>query len=249
MDIKRAKAIVTGGASGLGAATAQHLRAEGAQVTILDRDPSGAEFAQSIGAGFQVTDVTDEPSVSAALDAAARQMGGLTLAVSCAGIATAEKTLGRNGPHRLVTFQRTIDINLIGSFNIARLASEIMAKNDPEDSERGVIVNTASVAAFDGQKGQAAYAASKGGVAALSLPMARDLAGLGIRTMAIAPGIFRTPMLESLGQEVMDGLAADVVHPKRLGAPEEFARLVGFIYSCAYLNGTSIRLDGALRMP
>jgi len=249
MDISRAKVIVTGGASGLGAATAAHLRAKGAAVTILDRDPKGAATAAEIDVRFQEADVTNETSAEAALKGAADAMGGLTLAVSCAGIATAERTLGRKGPHSLDSFQRTIDINLIGSFNIARLSTEIMSENAPEGDDKGVIVNTASIAAFDGQKGQAAYAASKGGVAALSLPMARDLASIGIRVMAIAPGIFRTPMLESLGQEVMASLAADVVHPKRLGDPNEFARLVAFIYSCPYLNGTTIRLDGALRMP
>ncbi|MEM1301264.1 MAG: SDR family NAD(P)-dependent oxidoreductase [Pseudomonadota bacterium] len=249
MDISAAKVIVTGGASGLGAATAAHLRSQGATVTILDRDTKGAEAAAQIDAGFQKVDVTSEDSTERAVKAAAEHMGGLTLSVSCAGIATAERVLGRKGPHTLASFQRTIDINLIGTFNIARLSSEIMAVNEIEGNDKGVIVNTASIAAFDGQKGQAAYAASKGGVAALSLPMARDLASMGIRVMAIAPGIFRTPMLESLGEEVMDGLAADVVHPKRLGDPNEFARLVAFIYSCPYLNGTTIRLDGALRMP
>ncbi|MEM6276063.1 MAG: SDR family NAD(P)-dependent oxidoreductase, partial [Pseudomonadota bacterium] len=193
-------------------------------------------------------DVTEEASVSAALEQAAEAMGGLTCAISCAGIATAERTLGRKGPHKLESFRRTIDINLTGSFNVARLSAEIMAGN-PDGEETGVIINTASVAAFDGQKGQTAYAASKGGVAALSLPLARDLASLKIRAMTIAPGIFRTPMLEGLGQDVMDGLAADVVHPARLGLPQEFARLATFIYECPYLNGTTIRLDGALRLP
>ncbi|MEM9349411.1 MAG: SDR family NAD(P)-dependent oxidoreductase [Pseudomonadota bacterium] len=249
MELAETKAIVTGGASGLGAATAAHFKARGAEVTVLDRDPAGGETAAAMGAGFAEVDVTDESSVKAALEKAAEAMGGLTCAVSCAGIATAERTLGRKGPHRLESFQRTVDINLIGSFNIARLSSEIMSQNDSAAEEKGVIINTASVAAFDGQKGQSAYAASKGGVAALSLPLARDLGSLGIRAMAIAPGIFRTPMLESLGEEVMDGLAKDVIHPKRLGLPEEFARLAAFIVECPYLNGTTIRLDGALRMP
>ncbi|MEL6690296.1 MAG: SDR family NAD(P)-dependent oxidoreductase [Pseudomonadota bacterium] len=248
MDITNAKVIVTGGSSGLGAATAAEFRARGAQVTIFDLNPDGAAVAEGMGAGFSAVDVTDEASVAAALKEASEEMEGLTCAVSCAGIATAERTLGRSGPHALGSFRKTIDINLTGSFNIARLSAEIMAQNDGGE-EKGVIVNTASVAAFDGQKGQTAYAASKGGVAALSLPLARDLATMKIRAMAIAPGIFRTPMLESLGQEVMDGLAADVVHPKRLGLPQEFARLAAFIYECGYLNGTTIRLDGALRMP
>ncbi|MEM1374078.1 MAG: SDR family NAD(P)-dependent oxidoreductase [Pseudomonadota bacterium] len=248
MDISTAKVVVTGGASGLGAATAEEFAARGAAVTILDRDEAGAAVAERLGAGFEVVDVTDEASVAGALSRAAKAMGGFTGAVSCAGIATAERTLGRKGPHALESFRRTLDINLTGSFNIARLSAEIMAAN-PDGEEKGVLINTASVAAFDGQKGQTAYAASKGGIAALSLPLARDLASMKIRAMAIAPGIFRTPMLESLGQEVMDSLAADVVHPARLGLPQEFARLAAFIYECPYLNGTTIRLDGALRMP
>lgn len=251
MDLTGIKAVVTGGASGLGNATARFLAASGAQVVLLDRDTArGTEQAAEIGAGFQECDVTDEASVQSALTAAAAHMGGLTAAINCAGIATAEKTLGRNGPHRLDSWKRTIDINLTGSFNVGRLAAEIMSKNAPDaDGQRGVIVNTASIAAFEGQKGQAAYAASKGGIAALALPMARDLASVGVRCMAIAPGIFRTPMLESLGQEVMDGLAADVTFPKRLGDPQEYARTVGFILTCPYLNGSVIRIDGALRMP
>ncbi|NVO26823.1 SDR family NAD(P)-dependent oxidoreductase [Donghicola sp. C2-DW-16] len=251
MDLTGIKAVVTGGASGLGNATARFLAASGAQVVLLDRDTvRGTEQAAEIGAGFQECDVTDEGSVQTALSAAAAHMGGLTAAINCAGIATAEKTLGRNGPHGLDSWKRTIDINLTGSFNVGRLAAEIMSKNASDaDGQRGVIVNTASIAAFEGQKGQAAYAASKGGIAALALPMARDLASVGVRCMAIAPGIFRTPMLESLGQEVMDGLAADVTFPKRLGDPQEYARTVGFILTCPYLNGSVIRIDGALRMP
>ena len=238
MKIQDVVAVITGGASGLGAATARAFVDAGARVTIFDRDPKGASFAADIGAGFAVVDVTDEASVSAGLDHA----GPINVAVNCAGIATTEKTLGREGPHQQESFQRTVDINLSGTFNVARLAAARMAQG-------GVIINTASVAAFDGQKGQAAYAASKAGIAGLSLPMARDLARNGIRVMAIAPGIFRTPMLEGLGQEVMDGLAVDVVYPARLGEPSEFAALAKFIVECDYLNGTTIRLDGALRMP
>ena len=238
MQITGAKAVITGGASGLGAATAQAFVAAGAQVTIFDRDPAGADFAATIGAGFAEVDVTDEASVIAGLDHA----GPINVAINCAGIATAEKTLGKDGPHRQSSFARTIDINLNGTFNVARLAAARM-------DQGGVIINTASVAAFDGQKGQTAYAASKAGIAGLSLPMARDLARSGIRVVAIAPGIFRTPLLESLGQEVMDGLAQDVVFPARLGDPAEFAALARFIVECDYLNGTTIRLDGALRMP
>lgn len=238
MRIDDVVAVVTGGASGLGAATARAFTAAGAKVTVFDRDPAGADFADRIGAGFAQVDVTDEASVTAGFDRA----GAVNVAINCAGIATAEKTLGRDGPHRLQSFARTVDINLNGTFNVARLAAARMAQG-------GVIINTASVAAFDGQKGQTAYAASKAGIAGLSLPMARDLARSGIRVMAIAPGIFRTPMLESLGQEVMDGLAKDVVFPARLGEPDEFASLARFIVECEYLNGTTIRLDGALRMP
>ncbi|MFQ6548931.1 SDR family NAD(P)-dependent oxidoreductase [Aestuariibius sp. 2305UL40-4] len=244
MDTKNIKAVVTGGASGLGAATAKALIDAGGQVTILDRDPAGADTAKTLGARFTETDVTNEASTKAAIDGAAEAMAGLTVAVNCAGIATAEKTLGKDGPHRLESFARTIDINLKGSFNVARLATPHMAA-----AGGGVIVNTASIAAFDGQKGQAAYAASKAGIAGLSLPMARDLARSKIRVMAIAPGIFRTPMLEGLGEEIMADLAKDVTFPERLGNPAEFAALVRFIIDCDYLNGTTIRLDGGLRMP
>ncbi len=242
MDITQTRAIVTGGASGLGAATAKGLMEAGALVTIFDQNPGGASYANEIGAYFAQVDVTDEDSVQKGLDNAVDAMGGLNAAINCAGIATAEKTLGRDGPHTQASFNRTININLNGTFNVARLAAARM-------TEGGVIINTASVAAFDGQKGQSAYAASKAGIAGLSLPMARDLARNRIRVMAIAPGIFRTPMLEGLGQEVMDTLAADVIYPARLGDPAEFAALAQFIITCDYLNGTTIRLDGALRMP
>jgi len=243
-------AIITGGASGLGEATARHFRAEGAQVTLLDRDAQrGQAVADEIGVGFAETDVTDEASVAAAIAAATSAMGRITAAVNCAGIAPGAKTLGRDGPHDLGLFRQTVDINLIGTFNVARLAAEAMAGNPPDESgARGVIVNTASIAAFEGQKGQTAYAASKGGIVGLSLPMARDLAREGIRVMAIAPGIFATPMMRGLPQEVQDGLAAEVTFPKRLGDPEEYARLAAFIVECGYLNGEVIRLDGALRM-
>ena len=246
MDLTTTRAIVTGGASGLGAATAQHFRDIGAQVTILDRDPAGEAFAASIGAGFAQTDVTDEDSVAAAVSRAVDQMGGIDACVNCAGIAIGEKTVGRDGPHKLDSFRRVIDINLVGSFNVLRLAAAEMARNGRE--ENGVIVNTASVAAFDGQAGQAAYGASKAGIAGMTLPIARDLARSGIRVCAIAPGIFGTPMLRGLPQDVQDSLAAEVTFPKRLGQPEEYARLAAFIVSCGYLNGETIRLDGALRM-
>ncbi|MCZ0810890.1 MAG: SDR family NAD(P)-dependent oxidoreductase [Pseudomonadota bacterium] len=250
MRINATAAIITGGASGLGEATARHFRQMGAEVTILDRDATrGADVAEEIGAGFAETDVTDEASVRDAMSVARDHMGRITAAVNCAGIATGEKTLGKDGPHDLDAFRRTIDINLVGTFNVARLAAAEIARNDPgPDGARGVIVNTASIAAFDGQKGQTAYAASKGGIAGLCLPMARDLAREGIRVMAIAPGIFLTPMMQGLPQDVQDQLAQDVTFPKRLGNPAEYAALARFIVECDYLNGEVIRLDGALRM-
>lgn len=249
MRIENSKAVITGAASGLGLATATLFRDHGASVTILDRDPNGKDVAKSIGAHFVQTDVTDESSVLNAIAEASQTMDGVTVAVNCAGIATGEKTVGRDGPHSLAGFQRTIDINLVGTFNVSRFAAAQMAKNDADDgAERGVIINTASIAAFDGQKGQAAYAASKAGIAGMTLPMARDLASLGVRVMAIAPGIFMTPMLAGLGEDIQAGLAASVTCPKRLGDPAEYARLAKFIVECGYLNGETIRIDGALRM-
>ncbi|MBO9454488.1 SDR family oxidoreductase [Paracoccus sp. R12_1] len=246
MDLSHSRAIITGGASGLGAATAQHFRDRGARVMVLDLDPDGAETAAAMGAGFARTDVTDEDSVAAAIAEAVREMGRIDVCVNCAGIATGEKTVGRDGPHSLSGFRRTIEINLIGSFNVLRLAAAEMARNSRE--ENGVIVNTASIAAFDGQKGQAAYAASKAAIAGMTLPIARDLASQGIRICAIAPGIFGTPMLRGLPQEVQDSLAAEVTFPKRLGDPAEYARTAAFVVENPYLNGEVIRLDGALRM-
>ncbi|WP_420863344.1 SDR family NAD(P)-dependent oxidoreductase [Algirhabdus cladophorae] len=240
MLIKDTCAIVTGGASGLGAATAARFRNAGAKMFILDRQevPDGA-----------VCDVTNEASVADAVTKAKAAMGQITCVVNCAGIATGEKTVGRDGPHRLDSFQRTIDINLVGTFNVTRLAAAEMAQNTADaGGMRGVVISTASIAAFDGQMGQTAYAASKAGIAGLQLPMARDLARSGIRTMAIAPGVFMTPMLEGLGPEITDALAADVTFPKRLGMPDEYAALAQFIVECDYLNGETIRLDGALRM-
>jgi NAD(P)-dependent dehydrogenase (short-subunit alcohol dehydrogenase family) len=250
MILRETVALVTGAASGLGLATARGLVEAGATVFAFDRDAErGHAAARGVGAAFAEVDVTDEASVLAGLAKVTASAGKLDALINCAGIATAEKTLGRDGPHALASFRRTLDINLAGSFNCARLAAEIMAQNAPDaDGGRGVIINTASIAAFEGQKGQAAYAASKGGVAAMTLPMARDLAGLGIRVNAIAPGVFLTPMLESLGPEVQAGLAAEVVFPRRLGDPAEFAVLVWYILGARYLNGEVIRLDGALRM-
>lgn len=249
MRIENTAAVITGGASGLGFATAKRFREGGAQVTILDRDGKGAEAADSIGAHFIQTDVTGEDSVQAAIDFAMKNMGKITAAVNCAGIGTAEKTLGRDGPHSLDHYKRIIDINLVGTFNVARLAAVEIAKNDPEDDgARGVIINTASIAAFDGQMGQVGYSSSKAAIAGMSLPMARDLARNGIRVMAIAPGIFMTPMLAGLPEDVQAGLAASVTCPKRLGDPSEYAELARFIVESGYLNGETIRIDGALRM-
>ncbi|APX11635.1 SDR family NAD(P)-dependent oxidoreductase [Tateyamaria omphalii] len=250
MKLDTTMAVVTGGASGLGEATARHFAARGAQVTLLDRDANrGPEVAGDIGGHFVETDVTDETSVTEAMDQARAKMGGITAAVNCAGIALGIKTVGRDGPHPLPAFQKTIDINLVGSFNVARLAAAAMADNAPEpDGGRGVIINTASIAAFDGQKGQAAYAASKGGIVGMTLPMARDLASVGVRVVTIAPGIFKTPMLAGLPEDVQAALAADVPNPARLGDPDEYARLAAFIVEMGYLNGEVIRLDGALRM-
>ncbi|MBY5932381.1 3-hydroxyacyl-CoA dehydrogenase [Tateyamaria omphalii] len=250
MTLNTTMAVVTGGASGLGEATARHFAARGAQVTLLDRDSNrGQQVATEIDGYFAETDVTDDRSVAAAIDLARAKMGGINAAVNCAGIALGIKTVGRDGPHPLPAFQKTIDINLVGSFNVVRLAAAAMIDNAPSsDGGRGVIINTASIAAFDGQKGQAAYAASKGGVVGMTLPMARDLASSGIRVMTIAPGIFRTPMLAGLPEDVQTALAADVPNPPRLGDPDEYARLAAFIIEMGYLNGEVIRLDGALRM-
>ena len=250
MLLKDTAAVITGGASGLGEATARHFAAHGAQVTILDRDADrGRAIAADIGGHFAETNVADEASVQAAIDHAVAQMGRITCAVNCAGIGTAEKTIHKGGAHSLDHYRRILDINLTGSFNVARLAAIEMAKNDPEaDGARGVIIKTASVAAFDGQKGQVGYASSKGGIVGMTLPMARDLSRDGIRVMTIAPGTFMTPMLASLPDEVQKQLAADVPCPPRLGDPSEYARLAGFIVEMGYLNGEVIRIDGALRM-
>ncbi|CUH51963.1 SDR family oxidoreductase [Shimia marina] len=250
MKLDQTCAVITGGASGLGEASARHFAAHGAKVALFDlNEERGQQVATELGGTFHKTDVTDEASVAAAIAAAKEAMGTITAAVNCAGIAPAATTIGKKGAHPLDLFQKTIDINLVGSFNVARLAAEVIAENEAEaDGSRGVIINTASIAAMDGQRGQAAYAASKGGIVGLSLPMARDLARAGIRVMAIAPGIFLTPMLQGLPQEVQDQLAADVTFPKRLGDPSEYARLAGFIVENGYLNGEVIRIDGALRM-
>lgn len=250
MKLSETAAIVTGGASGLGEATARHFASQGAQVTIFDRDADkGAAVAKDIGGHFAQTDVTDEASVQAAVELAAEKMGKVSATVNCAGIAFGIKTVGKDGPHPLDKYRMTLDVNLVGTFNVSRLAAVQMQKNEPEeDGARGVIISTASVAAFEGQKGQVAYSASKGGVVGMTVPMARDLASVGIRVMTIAPGIFMTPMLAGLPEDVRKQLAADVPNPPRLGDPAEYGRLAGFIVECGYLNGETIRIDGALRM-
>ncbi len=250
MKLQESSAIVTGGASGLGAATARRLAAGGARVVVVDRDEDkGKALAAELeGGSFAQADVTDPAQVQAALEAAG-QLAPLRVAVSCAGVGWASRTLNKQGePHALDLFETVIRINLIGTFNVLRLAAAAMAKNDPVDGERGVIVNTASVAAFEGQVGQIAYASSKAGVVGMTLPAARDLAPVGIRVCTIAPGIFDTPMLGTLPEEVRQALAANVVFPKRLGDPAEYANAVAFAVNAGYLNGEVIRLDGALRM-
>ncbi|HEX7702752.1 MAG TPA: SDR family NAD(P)-dependent oxidoreductase [Kofleriaceae bacterium] len=243
-------ALVTGGASGLGAATARRLHAGGAKVVIVDRDERGAELATELGGVFAKADVTSGAEVAAAV-AQAAELGPLRIVVQCAGVGWASRTLDKTGkPHDLELFQKVIAINLVGHFNVLRLSAAAMAQTAQLDNgERGVIIMTASVAAFDGQIGQIAYAASKAGVAGMTLPAARDLSPVGIRVMTIAPGIFDTPMLGSLKEDVRAALSRDVVFPKRLGSPAEYAELVAAIVENGYLNGETIRLDGALRMP
>jgi NAD(P)-dependent dehydrogenase (short-subunit alcohol dehydrogenase family) len=250
MEISGAAAVVTGGASGLGLATAERLLAAGAHVVLVDLPSSpGAEVAARLGerARFAAADVTDEESVAAALDTAAA-LGPLRVAVTCAGTAPAARVLGRAGPHPLDLFVRSVHVNLVGTFNVLRLAAERMAATAQVGEERGVLVTTASVAAFEGQVGQAAYAAAKGGVVGMTLPIARELAQVAVRVVAIAPGLFDTPMLAGLPQEARDSLGAQVPHPSRLGSPVEFADLVMAVVANPMLNGEVIRLDGAIRM-
>jgi len=248
MQISNSVALISGGASGLGLATARTLAEAGAKVVILDLPSSpGAEVAPEFGGVFAPANVTDEASVAAAVDTAAA-LGPLRIVVNCAGVADPGRVIGRGGVLPLASFTKVVTINLIGSFNVLRLAAEKIAATDPVDGERGVIVNTASAAAFDGQIGQAAYAASKGGIVGLTLPVARDLGDKLIRVMAIAPGIFRTPMLAGLPQESQDSLGRQVPHPSRLGDPTEYAALVRHIVENPMLNGEVIRLDGAIRM-
>lgn len=253
MQIEQMSILIAGGGSGLGAATAVHLGRLGARVLIADRQTVRGEAvaAQLDGqARFVHTDVTDEASVQQAIDAAIAIFGALHGAVNCAGIGLAERLLSKRGPHSQASFLQTIQVNLMGSFNVLRLAASAMAGNPPNaDGERGVIVNTASIAAFDGQMGQVAYAASKGGVVGMTLPAARDLAPHGIRVMTIAPGVFDTPLLAGLPEVTRATLAQQTPFPPRLGRPDEFAALVAHILENPMLNGAVIRLDGALRMP
>jgi NAD(P)-dependent dehydrogenase (short-subunit alcohol dehydrogenase family) len=245
MEIEGRTFLVAGGGSGLGAATAEMLAGEGANVVVADLK---GEAAGDIDR-FVETDVTDEGSVRRAIEEALQSFGGLHGAINCAGIASAEKVLGREGPHSLDSFAKVVQVNLVGTFNVVRLAAEVMVNNEPAASgERGVIVNTASVAAYDGQIGQVAYAASKGGVVALTLPVARELAASGIRVVAIAPGIFDTPMMAGLPEAARESLGKQVPFPSRLGRPEEYAALVRHIIENEMLNGEVIRLDGAIRM-
>ena len=252
MQIKDSVFIVTGGASGLGAGTARLLAANGARVLIADLNkPSGEALAVELGAQaiFAETDVVSETSAKATVDLAVKSFGGLNGLINCAGIAIGEKVLGKEGPHALASFARVININLLGTFNMIRLAAEAMSQGAPNAAgERGVIVNTASVAAFDGQIGQAAYAASKGGIVGMTLLIARELARFGIRVMTIAPGIFETPMLLGMPQDIQDALGKMVPFPPRLGRPAEYAALVRHIVENEMLNGEVIRLDGAIRM-
>ncbi|AHV91971.1 3-hydroxyacyl-CoA dehydrogenase [Bordetella holmesii] len=250
MEIANKVFIVTGGASGLGAGTVRMLVENGGKVVIADlQDEPGQALAKELGQRYVHCDVTQEADGKAAV-AAALAIGPLFGLVNCAGVAPAAKIVGKNGAHPLDLFQKVVSINLIGSFNMMRLAAEAMGQNTPEPTgERGVLINTASVAAFDGQIGQAAYAASKAGVAGMTLPIARDLAKTGIRCMTIAPGIFGTPMIFGMPQEVQDSLAASIPFPARLGRPEDYAKLVYSIVTNDMLNGETIRLDGAIRMP
>jgi NAD(P)-dependent dehydrogenase (short-subunit alcohol dehydrogenase family) len=252
MELKNSTVIITGGASGLGAATAEMVAAAGGNAVIADLSrEAGQALASKLGktARFVECDVTREEHAKAAVDTALKEFGGLHGLVNCAGIALGEKTVGKEGPHRLDAFARVININLIGTFNMIRIAADAMSKQQPNAAgERGVIVSTASVAAFDGQIGQAAYSASKGGIVGMTLPIARDLARSGIRVMTIAPGIFETAMLKGMPQDVQDSLGKQVPFPSRLGKPAEYALLVQSIFANEMLNGETIRLDGAIRM-
>lgn len=253
MDVKNKVAIITGGASGLGLSTATNLVNNGAKVMIFDvNEENSKQACNQLGenAAYAIVDVTDETSVQEGIQKTIDTYNAIHICVNCAGVGTPQKTLGRSGPIPFENFKKVININLNGTFNVLRLAAEVMAKNEPltDGGERGIIINTASVAAFDGQMGQAAYGASKAGVAGMTLPIARDLSSHGIRINTIAPGLFRTPLAETLDQKVIDKLEQSVEFPKRLGKPDEYASLVLFMISNEYINGEVIRLDGGIRM-
>jgi NAD(P)-dependent dehydrogenase (short-subunit alcohol dehydrogenase family) len=252
MQLNQVHAVITGGASGLGLAVAGHLLASGGRVTLFDvNEEKGSAAAAKLGNGawFQRVDVSNETGVTEAMRAAADAMGGLNAAINCAGILGAGRVLGKEGPMPLSQFETTVRVNLIGSFNIAKSAANLMQHNPPgEDGERGVIIHTASIAAFEGQIGQCAYSASKGGVVSMTLPMAREFARIGVRVATVAPGVFHTPMVDGMPQAVYDSLCAQVPYPSRLGKPEEFAQTVAFVIGNRYVNGSTIRVDGAIRL-
>ena len=252
MQLDQVKAIITGGASGLGHAVAQHIVAHGGRVALFDvNEDTGRQAARELGdaARFYRTDVTSEQGVAANVSAAHEALGGLNVLINCAGILGAGRVLGREGAMPLANFANTVMVNLVGSFNVAKAAAALMQDNEAgEDGERGVIINTASVAAYEGQIGQAAYSASKGGVVGMTLPMARELARFGIRVATIAPGIFWTPMVDSMSPQVQESLSASIPFPSRLGQPGEYADTVAFILGNRYINGETIRLDGAVRL-
>ena len=250
MQLNQVKALVTGGVSGLGLAVVRHIIANGGKAVMLDiNDDAGAAAEAELGARYIRTDVTSESGVEASVAQAAEINGGLNVAVNCAGIIGAGRVLGREAPMALDFFRNTIMVNLVGSFNVSKSAANLMQRNEPnDDGERGVIISTASVAAYEGQIGQAAYSASKGGIVGMTLPMARELARFGIRVMTIAPGIFWTPMVDGMPEHIQESLSASIPFPSRLGRADEFAVLAGNIIESPYLNGTTIRLDGAVRL-
>ncbi len=252
MELQQVRAVITGGASGLGFAVAQQLVRAGAKVCLLDVNAErGQTAAAELGADahFLSVDVSNESVVAAAMDQAAAAMGGLNAAISCAGILGAGRVLGKEGPMKLSQFESTVRVNLVGSFNIAKAAANLMQHNAPgEDAERGVIINTASIAAFEGQIGQCAYSASKGGVVSMTLPMAREFARIGVRVVTVAPGVFHTPMVDGMPPAVYESLCAQVPYPSRLGKPEEFAQTIAFVIGNRYINGSTLRVDGAIRL-